>query len=378
MWYLLIIPVLVTGIGYLLHPHKITFAELGLPVGAGILTLIISYYVMKEVTLRDVEYRGDLVESVVYYEPYSTWVSRTCSRTVSCGKNCRRTVFYDCSYCDYTSARYEIRTKTGRSSSVSEQKYNELKEKWGGDPSFIELDRSIVYHGGCGQDGDAYQVSWPGEVLTSEAYCWEVPFTNPVKASHSAFRYEDITKENADSLGLYHYPEFFDFYRQPAILSKDFRFRETVYRKFEYLNANLGPRNKVKVFTLLFKNKDINVASLQEQYWEGGNQNEIVVCIGVDDKLNITWVKPFTWCDNRRVKIDLREDLAEIGVFDPDAILKVYERIISSEFKYKSFSDFNYLSFDPTATQYIWVSIITLIVSVLSTIFIIKNEIDPV
>lgn len=377
MWYILLLPVLITICGYWLYPHRITLIELGVPVLAGFLTILISYFTMKEVTLRDIEYNGDLIVSANYFESYESWVSKTCSYRVSCGKNCWRTVYYDCSYCNFTPESFEVVTRTGKKAGVSRTRYEYLLKKWNAEPQFFELGRSINFRGSCGKDGDAYNIAWDGQVLTSEAFVWEVPFANPVKASHSAFKFEDITKDQADTLGLYHYPAFFDLYRQPGVLAKDFRFKESVYRQFEYLNGNLGPAKKVKVFTLLFKNKDIHLAALQEQYWEGGNQNEIVVCLGVDDKLNITWVKPFSWCDNKRLHVDLREDISEMGVFDPSAVLKIYERVINKEFKYKSFSDFNYLKFEPTVTQLLWVIFVTVFVSVISTIIIIRNEVNP-
>ena len=128
---------------------------------------------------------------------------------------------------------------------------------------------------------------------------------------------------------------------------------------FEYLNGNLGPKHKVRVFTLLFKNKPIDIAFKQEAYWDGGNQNELLVCIGLNVTLGIEWVKPFSWCDNKRIVVDTREDVAELKTFKHQEIYHIYEENISKYFKFKSFEDFNYLTFEPTVGQLLFVYIIT-------------------
>lgn len=375
MWYALLIPVVFTYVAYRLFPHKITTWELTIPLTACALTTFASYWMMKEVTLRDSEYRGDLVTEARYYESYETWVDATCYRSYDCGtkdipQTCQEA--YDCSYCKNVSPEWKIVTRNGITQRISQNKYADIKSKWQNE-AFVELDRDIDFHGSCGDDGDMYRVNWDNLVSDSESFVWEAAFTNPVKASHSAFKYENIPDSTAAKMGLYPYPKFIDQYRQIPLLSRNFIFHDSVYRAFEFLNADLGPTKKVKVFTLLFKDADIHQASLQEQYWEGGNQNEIVVCMGVDSALNITWVKPFSWCDNKRVLVDIREDVMEAGVFDPNFILEVYSKAIEG-FHYKSFADFNYLQFEPTLTQLIWVIIITILVSALTTYYIIKND----
>jgi hypothetical protein len=330
--------------------------------------------------MEDVEYNGYLIVKARYYEPWETWVSKTCSYTTthSCGENCTYTVthYYDCSYCDDHSAKYEATLSNGEKIYITQEKYLELESKWSASRIFVELDRTIRYHGSCGKDGDAYDIYWDRKIITSEAYVKEVEFKNPVKISHSAFKFPEITKEEADSLGLYHYPKIGET-RQQALLSKSFIFPDTTHLKFEYLNGYLGPINKVKVFTLLFKDKPIDISFKQEQYWEGGNQNEVVVCIGVDSTLHYNWIRVFSWCDNKRICVDLREDLMSLKGFNTDAMLYYYYKDINSYYKYKSFKDFNYLKFEPTNNQLIVVLFIVLIITVLTIWFSIVNEVDP-
>jgi hypothetical protein len=382
MWYALLIPVLLSLVAYKWFSYKITIGELFIPFGACLLSIVISYFVIKDKVMEDVEYQGHLVVEARYYENWATWRTETCSRTYSCNcdskGSCQTcTEYYDCSYCDDNDAYWEVITDDGRSIHISQSYYNSLKVKWGATPQFVELNRSIDYSHGCGKDGNMYRIVWNGLPETSEATVTEFDFVNPVKASHSAFQYTLIEPEEADSLGLFSYPKFYDYYKQPCLLSKNWRFSSKDMTKFEYLNGYMGPRNKVKIFTLLFKDKPIDIAFKQEQYWQGGNQNELVVCIGVDSNWKINWVKPFSWCDNKRICVDTREDIASLKYLNLDSVYRVYEKNIPLFFHYKSFKDFNYLQFEPTSGQIAFVYIITLVVSILSILFIIKNDIEP-
>lgn len=383
IWYALLIPIVLSIISYYIWSKKIIWWELLIPTSISFIAIIVSYYSIKYISMKDVEYNGYTIVEAKYYEPYELWVVKTCSYTTthSCGKNCTYTVvhYYDCSYCDYTPARWITIDNYGHTFDISEQKYKQLIKKWSAIPQFNELNRNILFHGSCGKDGDMYSIKWDNKIESSECSVLEVPFENIVKVSHSAFQFSQITDEQADSLKLYHYPKEYDTYKQNAILGLN-KFnitnKELIQTKFEYLNGHLGPKNKVKLFVLLFKDKDVDIAFKQEAYWDGGNQNEIIVCIGLNDKLKINWVKPFSWCDNKRVIVDIREDIAELNTFKSDSIYSICENNIGKYFKYKSFKDFNYLIFEPTIGQILFVYLITIIISILCLWWCIKNNIN--
>lgn len=381
IWYALLIPIILTIISYVVWHKCFVWQELIIPTGISALSVLVSYYTLKTISMRDVEYNSFLIVEARYYEPWETWVKRTCSYTTCTGGKVKvcTTHYYDCSYCDYHSARYEAIDNFGHSFDISQSKYNSLIKKWSSSPKFNELNRSINHHGSCGKDGDMYSISWDNKIESSESSVLEKPFENIVKVSHSAFQFPEISEETADSLKLFHYPEIYDFYKQRAILGLEYTGfshakRDSIQTKFEYLNGRLGPKHKVKVFTLIFKNKPIDIAFKQEAYWDGGNQNEIVTCIGLNDKNMIDWVKPFSWCDNKRIIVDTREDVSEIKHFDADKIIASYNNNISKYFKYKSFKDFNYLTFEPTSGQLIFVYLLTIVVSVGCLIWCIKNN----
>ena len=384
LWYATVIPLIIVTVGYFLFQHKFVWWELFIPVTACIVFIVISFYSMKSVALKDVEYNGYVIVEARYYEYWETWVEKECSYTTTCccdskGNNCQtETHYYDCSYCDTNSAYWTMIDSHGNEIGISQEKYNQLIKKWSATPEFVELNRDIDYHGGCGKDGNMYRIMWNQKIINSETTTYETEFTNILKSNHSAFNFPIITPEDASKLGLYDYPPIGDYYHQNSVigLSKvKIPNENQMQTVMNYLNGRLGFTKKVRVYTLLFVDKEIDIAFTQEAYWDGGNQNELVVCIGTDKKGNIKWCKPFTWCDNKRMIVDIREDIMNMKVLNSTKMYNIYKHNINLFWHYKSFKDFNYLSFEPTTGQLIFVYVFTTILSILITGWCVKNEI---
>jgi hypothetical protein len=380
MWFALLIPVIITGIAYYFWHRRFIWQELFIPLAVGFTTIYVTQLTIGYISMRDIEYNGHVITHAVYYEYWETYVHKTCYTTVSCGKGCTTTVPYDCSYCDQYPAKWIAYDNGGNQFEISKDRYDQMRYKWQSPQDFVQMSRSVNYYGSCGKDGNAYRITWNGNIYASESSVITKSFENKLKVNHSAFSYPDINQDQAASIGLYEYPGFYDTYKQKCILGLDSvkgmpeLLRGRVETQMQYINGNLGPKYKCKVFTLLFRNKPIDIAFKQEAYWEGGNQNELVVCIGINDAQEIEWVKPFSWCDNKRIIIDTREDVANLGKLDFDKMYLIYEQNIKDHFKYKSFKDFNYLHFDPTTGQLIWIYLLTLITSLLVTIWCVKNN----
>lgn len=391
LWYSLLIPCVLSILAYWLWHSKFLWQELLVPLGVTTLFVVISYFTIKTINLKDVEYNGYTVTKASYHEYWETWVDKTCSYTTCNGYdehgNCTgyTTHYYDCSYCDENSAYWDVTDNGGHTISISQQKYLQLIKQWSATPKFVELNRRIENHGSCGKDGNMYYITWNGLIETSESSVFEKPFTNPLKQSHSAFQYPVISEKDAKKLGLFNYPEFYDYYKQKAVLGMDSfpllslapTVKYATQKSFEYLNGNLGPKQKVKVFILLFKDKSIDIAFKQEAYWNGGNQNELIVCIGMNKDLELEWVKPFSWCDNKRIIVDCREDIMELKKFNPTAMYVIINDNIKKYFRYKSFKDFSWLSFEPTMGQILFVYIGAFLISIGTIIWCVKNEINP-
>lgn len=375
IWWALVIPALAAWLMYKYLKHSVIWWELVIPILTSILIILICKFSVQTAITADTEYWGSTITKARYFEPYETWVSKTCTYTVSCGKNCTRTVTYDCSYCDETGPRWRAYDNAGNSWSISESHYNMLRSKWNSTPSFVELNRSIRYHFGCGKDGDAYDITWNSLPETAEPAVTNHWYVNKVQASHSAFKMEHISGSEGKKLGLYKYPEYYSYYRQNTILGLDsFNVnRAAIQQKFEYFNAVNGPKYKVKVFVLLFVNKPISIVEKQKAYWDGGNKNELVLCVGLNKDLSINWVKPFSWTDNKRVLVNCREDIAELKTMDFDKMHDLLQEDIR-DFKYKDFNDFNYLTVELPTWSYWLTYILTILATVGTCWWAIKND----
>jgi len=383
IWFSILVPVTLTLFFYFKFKKQIAWWELLIATAASIVVIFIVYEVSIHSQESDTQYKGDLIVKCEYYEYWETWVDKTCYETVCdqrdkdghCTSSHQKP--YDCSYCDHNSEYYVAYLTSGKSISISEKKYYELKARWGGTWTFHDQHRDIDFHGGCGKDGDMYSIKWNGNPVTSEPYTWEASYDNRVQAAQSAFHYEEVSNKKL----LYEYPELFDRFHQNSVLGIDSLGlspydKQRILKKFEYLNGYYGPKKKVRTYVCLFYTPSQNYANRQEIYWKGGNQNEIVLCIGVDrNTKELYWVKAFGWCSNKRINVNLREDIMEQGTLNLDSVYTVLEREIVDHYSVTIFKEkFAYLTIEPSRGAIITAFILTLIISLGINIWAISNE----
>jgi hypothetical protein len=377
IWLALLIPFVGVIIAYYLWKEKFVWWELALPTVISFICIAGIKYSVEAVQLHDVEYRGGLITEARYYEYWETWVDKTCSRQVACGtyttgsgknktthtKYC--TKYYDCSYCDKNDPYWMVYDDQGNSWNITEKEYNKLVQQWKATPVFVELNRNIKKHFSCGKDGDMYKIVWNKDMITSEASTKTASYTNHVQASKSSFGLREISKKEAKKFGLYEYPDV-DNYRQVSILGLDSaifleqKYKNGAQKEFEYFNGVYGPKRKLRVYILMFYGKNLDIAIKQKNYWVGGNKNEVVICIDVDKNTGkLNWVYPFTWGENKRIAIDLREDIMNTGKLNFTSLYNIVDRS-TKDFTYRDFHQFDYLSIDPTTGEIWAVYLITL------------------
>ena len=376
IWISLIVPLIGAVILLLFYRDKITWWEVIAPIVACLLFTFLFKLTVETVQTSDSEWWGDLGVRAEYYEAWSTWVEETCTRSVPCGTDSKGntqycTETYDCSYCDDTPAKWYLVKSNGKKISISQDKYNELMQRWHSQPSFVELNRSINTHFSCGQDGDMYYVSWNNDPLTSEPVSEEHSYENRIQAAHTAFDYPNVTPDDIKQYGLYDYPKL-DGYTQPAVLGLDKvqwiseRDKDTLQKRLMFFNGLMGPRKQLKVWVLLFQDKPELSANMQEALWKGGNKNEVVICLGVSSHTNyLQWVKAFSWTPNRRLLVNIREDLMHSNVFSQSKIYSILSNDLQ-QFERKHFKEFSYITVDPPS----WAIIITFVLTIAITFFI--------
>lgn len=378
IWVSLILPLIGAFIMLRWFRKYLAWWEVGVPIAACLIFTLIFKFTVEKIQTSDTEYWTALVQKAEYYEPYTTWVKRTCSRTVKVGKT-TTTVYYDCSYCDNNAAEWAVVNDLGERFYISKSFYDELKKRWRANESFVELYRNINYNGTCGVDGDKYEIFWDKDPNTAEQTVSAKYYENRVQAAHSAFDFPDVTKEDIKAYKLFDYPEINGF-TQEVLLGEDsipwMRKSERIKgeKLMQYSSGHWGPRVHGKIWVLLFKDLPQTAALMQEAYWDGGNDNEIVICIGLSSKSReLQWTKVFSWTPNRKILVDLREDIMNIKYLDFNKIGSAIDKRMP-DFERRDFEEFSYIKVDPPTWAIVVTFFITLILTVGLCYWAIVNE----
>lgn len=381
IWFCLLIPLVGAFILLRWYKHTLAWWEVTIPTLACFFFILIFKFTVEKIQVNDTEYHGSTVVEARYYESWETWVKRTCTRTTKVGKTTVTTT-YDCSYCDHTGPKWTIINSLGNEISISEKYYSYLIKLWRATPKFVELNRRINHHWGCGKDGDMYKITWDRNPLTAKSTTTSHWYENRVQAAHSAFDFVEVTEEDIKNYKLFDYPKM-EGWRQETVLGLDSllsipRAKVNLLKQMsDYLNGELGPKKHARIYFLFFTSQSQISASMQEAYWDGGNDNEVVICIGIDPKTQkMTWVKPFTWSPNRRIIPDIREGIMSIDTLDPLRISQTIQDIVLKEYKRKDFKEFSYLTVEPPTWSYWVTGIITALITFFISSWATKNEAD--
>ena len=386
IWLALIIPVIGAIVMLIWFREKMTWWEVILPLFASFLFILIFKFTVEKVQVSDTEYWGSLGRRAEYYEPYTTWVSRTCSRQVPCGTDSKGntkycTEYYDCSYCDENGPSWVLTNDQGETFYISEKKFRELSKRWNSKPRFVELNRSINYHFGCGQDGDKYVIDWDGKPITSEPTSESHSYENRVQAAHTAFDFPDVSESDVKEYGLFEYSKVNGYYQNCILGMDQIQWipgpeKDTLIKMMNYLNGEMGPRKQLRTWILFFEDKPELSAFMQEAYWKGGNKNEMVVCIGLSSHTrDLQWVKAFSWTPNRTLLVEIRENIMNTKKFSGKALYEVLRRDLEG-FQRKQFKEFNYITVDPPSWSITATFLITIIITVSACYWTVVNDLE--
>jgi hypothetical protein len=137
----------------------------------------------------------------------------------------------------------------------------------------------------------------------------------------------------------------------------------------------MGGKRQFRLYILIFKDKSIEISEQQKSYWQGGNKNEFVLCLGYNTKTNkIDWCNPFSWCDKPTLEVATKRYFREHNTLD----ISKYGDWLANNIKLwkrKQFKDFDYINVEMTDGQTIALFIIILLADIILSIFIVANEI---
>ena len=315
----LLICLAVTLIFYFIDKERYLWWEFFIPVISTTLLILLMKAMIDYSSVQFTEYWGETMESIYEQEPYNYWQFQTCTRSYPCGTDANGntqycTESYDCSHQVDVGPSWGCKTNLDNGYKITEHQYDSILILWGSNKKIIGSNNNYSSNDRCsgskgtkfegkkvGKTSYVWQVNWLGTDSTRKGYFTTHRYENRIKCSDlTLFNISVVSKEEADSLGLYEYPEIHNrglfsegnnFYF-PTIFGGDVS--EQTQENFRKLNAKFGPSNKLRLWVLVFDNKPASVAAYQENYWVKGNKNELVICIGTNGQ-EITWAHSFSW-----------------------------------------------------------------------------------
>lgn len=379
---ILIIPFIISLLLLLFFHKKVVWWEYLILIIPAILINVVASECMKYYNCNDTEYLGDYVKEVRYYESWNEWIHRTCTRTHTDSKGNTHTTTYDCSYCRTYPEEYKMITALKNSYTISKNDYSRIVNLWTTPNRWVDMHRHYYT-----KDGDMYSSIWDNKYETIISIAVSNSYKNKVKGSKSVFKFEEISKNEAEELGLFEYTPIikqeFPFpqdiwtntYQETVLGFKD----KELMSKMNYINAKYGATRFIRTYMLIFKDKPHEIAFKQKSYWEGGNFNEHVICLGLNTKTNkFDWCETFSWEDKPDLAVRTKQWFI---TNDSITSLKVfpiwYESIIKNNTTWvcKEKDDFEYLKTELTTTQFIWLLCISLVICISIGIWVIINNI---
>ncbi|HDK7194933.1 TPA: hypothetical protein PTV74_003241 [Clostridium botulinum] len=190
-------------------------------------------------------------------------------------------------------------------------------------------------------------------------------YKNKVQASYSIYKHKDINLE-----------EYKDLPKYPTEMKNDIeidRFigniknKDKVIKCLNEVNSELNSKQNNKQVNLIFVNlgnKTEDYGFALQDYWEGGNKNDFVVCFGSKNN-KVTWCYPFSWADSQkseRLKINIRNYMKEVNLNDDfNKNIKNIGDMIKKDFERKEFADFNYIDIEISKKAYVFIIILNII-----------------
>lgn len=439
----LLVPLIITGIFYLYKKHEFTWWEFFIPIASVLVVIVISKLVIDHTSVRFTEYWGSSVVSVYEEEPYNYWQVQTCSRQVPCGTDSDGntqycTEYYDCSHQVNVPPSWWAITDIGEKVSISDKLYDELVIQFKTKPVISNSRKNhsansrAVGSAGTKFQGTrvgsysyVYRANWNGSDDTRKPYASVHTYVNKVKATDlSIFNIALVNEKQVDSLGLFRYPDYkggnffthsqgFEF---PTILGTDVS--KDIHDKFRRLNGKYGVKNEMRLWVLVFEDKERLTANYQENYWVKGNMNELVLCIGKKGN-EIQWSHAFSWAYSTTLTVAIQDKIMNLFTYKDTIIQKPLPPVISTivnsnqqiaqhfadttmkikspqypvlteetwnelyhylndnlhRFERRDFEEFNYLTVDPSRGAIIFIFIFAMIVSIAVNVWVTTNDI---
>lgn len=318
---------------------------LTLPTIGTLILIAIMSAIMKNAGNSDTEYLSYYYTKLRHTDKWDEYIHRTCTRRVKVGEDSEGNSIYeeeeyDCSYVDYHPERWIAYDNDDNEIYMEEEQWNKIKNKWQVPSIFVDMHRDYYR-----TDGDAQDYVWNNKKETIETYSKEHPYQNYIKHSQTQFKFRDISDDEAKGLRLYKYPTINNDEQNPIIGYKRF-IKKSDVKELQWFNAVYGKKKQIRTFLLIYPNASPSIVDDQKCYWQGGNKNEFICCIGINSKTNkLQWVNCFSWLDDATMELKCQSEMMKDTVFSVQKYSAWLQKDIKL-WKRKQFSDFDYIKED--------------------------------
>ena len=174
-------------------------------------------------------------------------------------------------------------------------------------------------------------------------------YENRTQVSKNVFDFGEVS----DSYSLFDYPPVgggflgiggSSHFKVPSILGDGGPTMASANKELCLRNAELGKQKQIRMWILIFKNQPLQAAIEQRNSWKNGNKNELTLCIGVDNSYKVQWANVFSWTEEERLKIDIRNFVLEQDTLDLNEVVAYMGNESQRRWVRKEFADFRYLS----------------------------------
>lgn len=351
----LIIPVILSTIAFFgWEKGKKNIVLVYSPVLLCFVVLVIMSLSFRHSNFMDIEYRSYYYTKVRHYDSWDERQKRT--RRVYCGHRDGKSVYRTETYyvtVDHPEKWTRTSNKDDREIRCSKEEYDSLRTLWGTSGTFIDMHRDYYM-----KDGDAQEYHYCGHWEHLRGFTEEHPYENRIIGTKNVLKFKEITKEEASDLGLYTY--------SPSPL----RGWNKGKQKLVYLNAMYGKSKEIHIKVLVFPAfRGVRIVEDQKAYWQGGNKNEFIVCIGVQGG-RVVWADSFSWQDDPELDVRCKEWLLSEKTLDVEKLGNWIESNLGL-WKRKEFEDFSYISSYLTTTQNMIILVVIIILSIIGIVGVI-------
>lgn len=137
----------------------------------------------------------------------------------------------------------------------------------------------------------------------------------------------------------------------------------------------LGPAKEVNALIVMTKHDSMYAEALNAA-WLGGKKNDVVLVLGTPEYPKIEWVHVLSWTDNELFKVELRDAVLGLGVVSAPSVIGVLEQHITNSFVRKSMKDFEYLkeAIEPPTWLLVALFLFSTLVSIGASLYLANNS----